>query len=363
MSFSALLVRSLVAELARRGVPTKSLFRNGGLDASVLEDAHFTLSALDANLLLQEAIALTGEPGLGLSVGDNTPARSFQLLGCATLFADSLRDALAMAGRFVSVLVPELSVELVELDGVHTRIRFQGELSRRRDHAARFVAEFCLVAMQRLVSNFAARSSIVQVSFRHEHRDGHAPYSAVFGCPVLFGQPSDELWLQTRALDQPMEAVGGSIQGYLREAAEACLSELHHGGSVSSRVRKLMRAQLAEDELNGSAIAKQLGLSVRALTRRLANEQQTLTGILDEERCRVARRELSRADACIKSTAARLGYSEPSSFHRAFRRWTGQTPGDYCKNSQLAVRRPARAALEVVRGEVSRPANRAAAGM
>lgn len=362
MSFSALLMRSLVAELTRRGVPSEALLRNSGLDSRLLED-ELSLSTPETNQLLREAAALSGDPALGLSVAQHTPARAFQLLGCASLFADSLRDALNTASRFVSLLAPELTLELVELDGVHARVRIRGELGKQGDHTARFVAEFCLAALQRLVMSFAPRGSVVQVSFRHEHRDSHAPYSALFGCPVLFGQPNDELWLQGRALDLVQAPVGISFQAYLKEAAEACLSELRHGGSVSSRVRNLLRSQLADNELDAAAIAKQLGLSVRALKRRLANEQQTLTGILDEERCRVARRELSRPDACIKSTAARLGYSEPSSFHRAFRRWTGQTPGDFCKSSQLAARRPARAPLEMVRPEGPRTLNRAVASM
>src|SRR5687767_11698879 len=129
MSFSALLLRSLVAELSRRGVPTEPLFRNTGVDPSVLDETSFTLSSQEANKLVREALLLSGEPALGLSAAENTPARAFQLLGCATLFADSLRDALAMASRLISLLVPELSIELVELDGVHARIRLQGELS------------------------------------------------------------------------------------------------------------------------------------------------------------------------------------------------------------------------------------------
>jgi AraC-like DNA-binding protein len=94
-------------------------------------------------------------------------------------------------------------------------------------------------------------------------------------------------------------------------------------------VRVLLAYQSDLANFDPDTFATQLGLNRRALRRRLAAERATLADLVDEARCRRACDELRRPDRNIKEISERLGYSEPSAFHRAFRRWTGQSPAQY----------------------------------
>jgi len=76
-------------------------------------------------------------------------------------------------------------------------------------------------------------------------------------------------------------------------------------------------------------IAEHLHMSVRTLARRLAEEDTSHKALLDELRSDLARRYLSDAGLAISEVAFLLGFSEPSAFHRAFKRWTGQTPRQF----------------------------------
>lgn len=77
------------------------------------------------------------------------------------------------------------------------------------------------------------------------------------------------------------------------------------------------------------AVATALGLSVRTVQRRLESEGTTFGALLDETRREAALEYLRDPQIAIKEAAYRVGFSEPSTFYRAFRRWTGATPADY----------------------------------
>lgn len=80
-----------------------------------------------------------------------------------------------------------------------------------------------------------------------------------------------------------------------------------------------------------------LGMSPRTLHRRLAEQQRTYQSVLDEVRCALAIEFLQQSDMPMDDLAAQVGFSEAANFRKAFRKWTGQSPGDYRK----ALRRDA----------------------
>jgi AraC-like DNA-binding protein len=80
-------------------------------------------------------------------------------------------------------------------------------------------------------------------------------------------------------------------------------------------------------------VARSFGLTLRTLRRRLANEGHSLSELFDEARCRVACGALTREEVSLSEVAEMVGFSEVSAFFRAFRRWTGRTPGEYRRES------------------------------
>ncbi len=103
--------------------------------------------------------------------------------------------------------------------------------------------------------------------------------------------------------------------------------------STADRVRRIVAGALAEGEVTLAGVASMLKMSERSLQRRLADEGLKFDALLDEIRRDLALRYLADPKIAIAEVAYLLGYSEPSPFHRAFKRWTGKTPTEARKQA------------------------------
>ena len=171
-------------------------------------------------------------------------------------------------------------------------------------------------------------SRAARISFEHEAPPYRESYTQAFGCAVHFGQAYNGSLFCRSSLDVPQLHADPISLMALQRAADSLLSAGPPRAAVSERVRDILRFGSAPSEVTCEGIAQSLGITARSLRRRLATEGLTLSGLLDEERCRFACAELKR-DASVKVLSERLGFSEPSAFHRAFKRWTGTTPVRY----------------------------------
>ncbi|GAA2509738.1 AraC family transcriptional regulator [Winogradskya humida] len=104
------------------------------------------------------------------------------------------------------------------------------------------------------------------------------------------------------------------------------LADLDRAESTTERVRAALVELLPAGRATAGGVARRLALSDRTLQRRLAGEHTTFQAVLEHTRSTLARGYLSRPDVSVPEVALLLGYDEPSSFYRAFRRWSGTTP-------------------------------------
>jgi AraC-like DNA-binding protein len=127
----------------------------------------------------------------------------------------------------------------------------------------------------------------------------------------------------------------------VRDHADALLDKLERSQSIRDRVERLLIPMLQTGEVSIDAIACTLGLSRQTLFRRLRADGVTFEQVLDELRHKLALNYLGVTRASVKQTARLVGYSDPSAFSRAFKRWTGLSPRGYAarKESRGAERR------------------------
>lgn len=163
------------------------------------------------------------------------------------------------------------------------------------------------------------------VRFTHKQPASTALYDEVFGAPVEFGAHVDEVVFETAILDIPVPTANPAALEFIERHLEAQLRDRPR--RAADHARELLLA-LLPDGHSLAGLAQRMGLPPRTLQRHLSAEGTNLQRLLDDTRRELALRHLGNQLA-IAETAFRLGFSEPSAFHRAFKRWTGITPQAY----------------------------------
>ena len=168
-----------------------------------------------------------------------------------------------------------------------------------------------------------------EVSFRHSRPQSVAEHERIFRSPVRFGRPSNELIFDSSLLALPMAKADAGLCAILDRHARELLAKSPRRGGLAERVRRLLGEALNGGDPRQEAVSQKLGISVRTLQRRLSEEGTSHQDLLDEVRSELSRRYLQESKLAICEVAYILGFSEPSAFHRAFRRWTGVTPKEF----------------------------------
>ena len=130
-------------------------------------------------------------------------------------------------------------------------------------------------------------------------------------------------------LDLPVAQSDSNLVAFLRPIADEILERLSKRHTFMKQVQSAMVPLIEKGRLNIDEVARELAMSPRTLQRRLENEGTTFGAVLDETRRVAALEYLKNPRIAIAEAAFLLGFSEPSTFYRSFRRWTGDTPANY----------------------------------
>jgi AraC-like DNA-binding protein len=326
---SMILVRSLVAALQRQGIAPTALFQDTALEGSVLADGKGRISLEDWRLLTRRAIELTGDRGLGLRIGGGTSDHMLQIVGQLATTCSTLRQAMQMVERYHALLGNTLQLDLIE----------EGDLAyfvctplMPDPMAPEFDPELVLSLVYRIARRLARLESddAQEIWLSYPAPPHAARYNEVFKCPVRFERPRTAILLARALLDQVQPYADTRMLDVLREAAERMLTELGTP-SLPDQVRALLRSETDLRNMDAGRVARMLRLHPRTFRRQLIAANSPWSELLDDTRRRIACDELRRRDVSIRDLADRLGFSEPSAFTRAFKRWTGETPAKYSR--------------------------------
>jgi len=304
MSYSSALhlVRGVKSRLALSGIVADSLFEQAGLnegdglacDPLALSDK---LSHL-WELLVDHA----RDPQIGLKV--STPHR----LGW-----------LGVMGH-IMLVSPTVQSTIERCHG-HTRVGIVLPGLQRAVPIQRYDFVWCVLL--RTLRRASGRDDAVPVVVEYAFPEpaNAAFYEQTFGCPVHFGRRHNV-----------MEFSDSDLVDALTPAAQASpvLERLAHAAppSFTARVQEILAAMLPKGPPHRDAVAARLMMSERTLQRRLAEEGTSFTSLVDDTRRELARQSLEAGDLSLKMLSFQLGFSEPSAFYRACKRWFGMTPSD-----------------------------------
>jgi len=314
---SVALLRPFAELLGRLELDARGFLETLEIDDATSPDTFVPAARVDR--LLAEIAAGRGDVTFSLTLARAAVVRNLGLFGHMVWLSGTVRDALQRAVKFFAVVTRRTTLTLDEAGGVATLRQHPVAGHSRGAILTEFpFVSLALRARQATDGRFGLRAA------RFRHTSDHADaYREAFGCAVAFGARHDELEIESAMLDLSLS----SADPITSAALEARVAELTGGGARSSFVDRARRAALAVLAKSPSleSVARQLGMSARTLRRNLAQEGTTLRVILDDVR-RTRADELLAQGLAVKAVASELGFSEPSAFSRAYKRWTGRAP-------------------------------------
>lgn len=263
------------------------------------------------------------DPAVGLHAARKIhPAKVIGLLAHRTLVERTLDSAVAVAARHISQLAPSVGMSM-ESDGKSCRIVMQLVGRHRAVPIQRY--DFAAFTMLR---NFewvtGARLAPLAVEHPFPEPEQRQPYDAAYGVKVQFGMPKMVLIMSEADMKQPIPTADPGMVNLLDRMLIKVQQKVEQ--PVSSRVRRMLQDSLHKGEPLREEIAAKLAMSERTLQRRLAAEGTSYAELLDSERRESAERFLAIGRLSPTEMSYRLGFSEPSNFYRACKRWFGRAP-------------------------------------
>jgi AraC-like DNA-binding protein len=172
-----------------------------------------------------------------------------------------------------------------------------------------------------------------RIKFQHGPPDYVEKYHQVFKVPFLFEQEKCAIVFGKEHLDIPNPNPQPYVKELLIRHADTLQKEMERSNLFQDKVRKIVLIHLGAGSLNLEVIAKELNVSSRSIYRKLRSENTSYKNLLNEVRKQLAQDYLRERSFSIDDICFKLGFSESSAFHRAFKRWFGTNPGQYRKQA------------------------------
>lgn len=318
--------RALRKQLDALGLDSHALCLEAGLDPQLMDDpnARYPLSA--TTRLWTLAVQASGDPAIGLRVSRFVSPTTFHALGYALVASGSLREVFERIVRYHPVVSDALTLQLRRGED---RYRFCLEVPQGRPAPAieaidAFAAIYVRTCRNRLGRDYAP----LAVYLRRPEPEDPSPWHKVFRSPVYFGAEQDCLEFDLSDFDSHLDDANPELAEHNETVLKRTLAQLQPL-TWERKVRAAIEAQLPEGEPSAERIAQAMHLSLRSLQRHLADEGCRFDALLNECRENLALLHLRDPQCSLSEVSYLLGFADTSSFSRAFKRWTGMTPGQF----------------------------------
>jgi AraC-like DNA-binding protein len=323
----ARVVARMIDRAAAEGMNRQALVEAAGLRDVDLTDGDSRVP-VSAQAALWRLIAKgIPDPGFAVRAGASMKVREAGLLGYVMSYSATLGDALRRLVRYSHILTDAVEFRLEPPQRRHVAV---AQCHPALGVGLPFAIDYRLTAGLSICRQITGVGIVpFEIDFSYDQPASTLEHRRFFRCPMRFGQPKSRVVLFERDLSLPVPQGDETLAGYLTAYAEEVLRSLVSGPSIRERVRSAIWAALADGRPTLRRIASALGLPSRTLQRRLADEGTSLHQEVEDIRKAMAMAMLRDREISIDEVAFLLGYAEPSTLFRSFKRWTGMTPRAY----------------------------------
>lgn len=280
------------------------------------------------------------DSAFGLHLAEQTDPRDAGILFYVASGAQTISEALTLLARYFRIVNEAVRLKLTRNpEGA----ALEAEFVTLTTHAVRQNAEFGLAVLLKALRELAGRNiRPTRVAFAHNRNSHLREFERFFGCEVEFGRvsieraSSDFFQFSNDVLTIPLLTADMKLLKALEPLVAMAEKERKtEAGTLRAAVENQVEKLLPHGKANAQTVAKSLALSVRTLSRRLAEEGTTYAELVDGLRRSLALEYVKEPGITVSEIAWLLGYEGSTSFNHAFRRWTGRSPSMARNEKQL----------------------------
>ena len=323
-------VLALSQAIKSYGLDPTPILREGGVDLALFDEIS-RLSSESMDRMICLAVDATDDPAFGLRFVDFLQPTSYHALGVALLYSPTLRSFCQRLERYFAAVTTMDDTRFVEADGAaylvtHPMVDYSETLLRC--HSDGWAAWIVKLLRQMCLPDFSPQ----RVALISQPPELLLPtYQMAFQCPLEFNAVEARVYLDPVTLDQPLPVSNAELARQNDQVVSEFLAGMNRA-DLPSQVRMKLIENLASGEYDREHVAQGLSMTVRTLHNRLDSAGTSYQQLLDETRQELAQEYIEKKQLSISEIAYLLGYTDVSSFSRAFKRWAGVSPRSYLKS-------------------------------
>jgi AraC-like DNA-binding protein len=330
VTVSVTLLSQMFLYLTSLKVDVDAFLRSLNIDPATVKSPDDYI-AVDTYLRIQDSAAeYINDPYFGLHMGEFAEAGSWSILGYVMMNCKTLGEAFEKSGKYSRVIGNMIEGRAkLGLKKVRMILFTPPHVPQMSRHCYESTLSSS-VRMMRLLAGVQVNP--LEVTFLYPEPQSTAEYERIFCCPVKFGQKETSMTLDWSISSLPVRMANPSLLEHFEKYAQDFISQMERNDEHTRAVSKIILSRLDDEDLSIQKVAKEMAVSVRTLQNHLEAEGVVFSDLLRDIREKLAKKYLHE-NYTVEQITYLLGFSEPSVFRKAFKKWAGVTPREYREQS------------------------------
>lgn len=326
------ITKTWVQAMEKRGLSAEAMEAETGLRSEQLNDLDERIPYATQMHLMEFAMNWFGSPELTFEIGKESSPEKFGVVGHVIRSSANLREAANQAVRYSKLMCDTHEMQYVE----------EGERCSLIMHfiSPEFfsipVTETAFSSAIQMIGTLTEQPIVpLEVHFQYDQPAYSALYEQYMNCPLKFNQPDSRIVTSCYDMEVPLSSTDRYLSTVMEKHANFLMEQMEED-KLEDQVKTYIVDHLPSGDVNIEMVADHMHMSRWTLMRKLKDEGTSFQDIFKQMRKKLAFNYLQTRKFSISEVAFLLGFSEPSTFNRAFKSWSGQSPGEFRKSSHLS---------------------------